>query len=48
MAASEVVTLVDDGSITNSWGSLKVDDEGMKTQKNILIENGILKGIYDR
>ncbi|MDU5079741.1 TldD/PmbA family protein [uncultured Tissierella sp.] len=42
--ASEVVTLVDDGSITNSWGSLGVDDEGMKTQKNILIEDGILKG----
>ncbi|OZV10404.1 peptidase C69 [Tissierella sp. P1] len=42
--ASEVVTLVDDGSITNSWGSLGVDDEGMKTQKNILIEGGILKG----
>ncbi len=42
--ASDVVTLVDDGSITNSWGSLGVDDEGMRTQKNILIENGILKG----
>ncbi|WP_313233192.1 TldD/PmbA family protein [Tissierella praeacuta] len=42
--ASDVVTLVDDGSIVNSWGSLGVDDEGMRTQKNILIENGILKG----
>lgn len=42
--ASDVVTLVDDGSITNSWGSLGVDDEGMRTQKNILIKNGILKG----
>lgn len=41
--ASPLVTLVDDGSITNSWGSLGVDDEGMRTQKNILIENGILK-----
>lgn len=41
--ASDVVTLVDDGSITNSWGSLGVDDEGKKTQKNVLIENGILK-----
>ncbi len=41
--ASDVVTLVDDGSIPNSWGSLGVDDEGKKTQKNILIENGILK-----
>ena len=42
--ASDVVTLVDDGSISNSWGSLGIDDEGMTTQKNILIENGILKG----
>ena len=42
--ASDVVTLIDDGSIVNSWGSLGVDDEGMPTQKNILIENGILKG----
>ncbi len=42
--ASDVVTLVDDGCITNSWGSLGVDDEGMRTQKNVLIENGILKG----
>lgn len=41
--ASNIVTLVDDGSITNSWGSLGVDDEGKRTQKNILIENGILK-----
>lgn len=41
--ASDVVTLVDDGSIPNSWGSLGVDDEGKKTQKNVLIDNGILK-----
>lgn len=42
--ASDVLTLIDDGSIANSWGSLGVDDEGMPTQKNVLIENGILKG----
>lgn len=42
--ASDVVTLVDDGSIANSWGSLGIDDEGMATQKNVLIEDGILKG----
>jgi len=41
--ASPIVTLIDDGSISNEWGSLGVDDEGKKTQKNILIENGILK-----
>lgn len=42
--ASDLVTLVDDGSIANAWGSLGVDDEGTKTQKNTLIEKGILKG----
>ncbi|SHJ60082.1 TldD/PmbA family protein [Hespellia stercorisuis] len=41
--ASDVVTLVDDGSIPNEWGSLHVDDEGMPTQRNVLIEQGILK-----
>ena len=41
--ASDVVTLVDDGSIAGEWGSLHVDDEGTPTQKNVLIENGILK-----
>ena len=41
--ASEKVTAIDDGTIPNSWGSINVDDEGIKSQKNILIENGILK-----
>ena len=35
--------MIDDGSIEGQWGSLKVDDEGVPTQKNVLIENGILK-----
>lgn len=42
--ASDKLTLIDDGSIPGQWGSLKVDDEGVPTQKNVLIENGILKG----
>lgn len=42
--ASDVVTAIDDGTIPNAWGSLNIDDEGTKTRKNILIENGILKG----
>lgn len=42
--ASPLVTAIDDGTIPNGWGSLNVDDEGTKTRKNILIENGILKG----
>ncbi|WP_378956231.1 TldD/PmbA family protein [Pelosinus sp. sgz500959] len=42
--ASPLVTAYDDGTMTNSWGSLNIDDEGMPTQRNLLIENGILKG----
>ncbi|AOR22558.1 TldD/PmbA family protein [Clostridium taeniosporum] len=42
--ASTKVTAIDDGTIPNAWGSLNIDDEGNKTQKNILIEDGILKG----
>ena len=41
--ASNLVTLVDDATIPNAWGSFCVDDEGVPAQKNILIENGILK-----
>ena len=41
--ANELVTAVDDGTIPNAWGSLNVDDEGTQTQRNVLIENGILK-----
>ncbi|WP_334331117.1 TldD/PmbA family protein [Candidatus Phytoplasma prunorum] len=41
--ASELVTAYDDGNIKNSWGSLNFDDEGKKTQKNLLIKDGILK-----
>ncbi|MCL2007594.1 MAG: TldD/PmbA family protein [Treponema sp.] len=41
--ASPILTLIDDGSIKNAWGSLSVDDEGTPTRKNILIENGILR-----
>lgn len=42
--ASELVTAVDDGTMKNEWGSTNIDDEGSKTQRKILIENGILKG----
>jgi TldD protein len=37
------VTAIDDGTIENGWGSLRVDDEGNPVQKTTLIENGILK-----
>ena len=41
--ASTKVTAIDDGTLENHWGSANIDDEGNPTQKNILIENGILK-----
>ncbi len=47
--ASEKVTLIDDGSMSGEWGSLGIDDEGVLTKKNVLIERGILKGyLLDR
>lgn len=44
LVASPLVTAYDDGTMINSWGSLNIDDEGMPTQRNLLIENGVLKG----
>ena len=41
--ANEKVTAIDDGTIPGAWGSVNIDDEGNSTQKNVLIENGILK-----
>ncbi|MGL4773240.1 MAG: TldD/PmbA family protein [Clostridium sp.] len=42
--ASSKVTAIDDGTIKNAWGSINIDDEGFEGRKNVLIENGILKG----
>lgn len=41
--ANEKVTAVDDGTIPGAWGSVNIDDEGHPTQRNVLIENGVLK-----
>lgn len=41
--ASSVVSAIDDGTIPNGWGSSAMDDEGTPTQRNVLIENGILR-----
>ena len=41
--ASAKVTAIDDGTIPGAWGSVNIDDEGNPTQRNVLIENGILK-----
>ncbi len=40
--ASDKVTLIDDGTIPGEWGTTLIDSEGNKTQKNILIKDGIL------
>jgi TldD protein len=42
--ASDLVSAVDDGTLSNEWGSANIDDEGTPTKRNLLIENGILKG----
>jgi PmbA protein len=42
--ASNIVTLVDDGTYEGGLTSFKMDDEGMPSKKTSLIENGILKG----
>ena len=41
--ANVKVTAIDDDTIPGAWGSVNIDDEGTPTQRNVLIENGILK-----
>ena len=46
--ASELVTVIDDGTVAGGRGSLNVDDEGHPGERKVLIEKGILKGyLYD-
>ncbi len=42
--AAKGVTVLDDGTIADRRGSLNIDDEGCPSQRNVLIEDGILKG----
>ena len=42
--AAKGVTVLDDGTISERRGSLNVDDEGNASQRNVLIEDGILRG----
>lgn len=47
--ANSNITVIDDPTIPGLYGSYKVDDEGVKASKVILIENGILKNfLYDK
>lgn len=46
--ASKLVTVIDDGTYPNGYGSFFIDDEGNTSNKTVLIENGILKNyLYD-
>ncbi len=47
--AAKGVTVIDDGTISDRRGSITIDDEGTKSARNILIEDGVLKGyLQDR
>ena len=49
VVAAPIVSAYDEGSITNGWGSQAFDDEGIPTQKTMVIEGGRLTGyLYDR
>jgi TldD protein len=49
IVATPIVSAYDDGALTNGWGSQAFDDEGVPTQKTLVIDEGRLSGyLYDR
>jgi TldD protein len=49
VVATPIVSAYDDGSLRNGWGSQAFDDEGVPTQKTLVIEEGRLTGyLFDR
>lgn len=47
--ASDIITVIDDGTLPYKRGSSFFDGEGSPTQRNVLVENGVLKSyMYDR
>jgi PmbA protein len=45
---SEILTIVDDGTLPGGQGTSKIDHEGSPTQKTSVIKNGVLEGyLYD-
>jgi TldD protein len=47
--ASPLITIIDDGTLENKRGSFRFDDEGVVSQRTVLVEKGILKGyMHDR
>jgi len=49
VVASNLCTVVDDGTIRDSRGSINIDDEGNRPGYNVLIEDGVLRGyLQDR
>ncbi|MEM3840328.1 MAG: TldD/PmbA family protein [Candidatus Bathyarchaeia archaeon] len=43
--ASDVVTIYDDGTIEGAFGSFKYDDEGVPSQKTLLVKDGVVVGL---